>query len=58
MVSMCLSERVGGSSLGGRDRSRYGYLVVSMCLSERVGGPSLGKGQVLIWISGGKYVSQ
>ena len=55
---MCLSERVGGSSLGGRDRSRYGYLVVSMCLSDRVGGSSLGKGQVQIWVSDGKYVSQ
>ena len=32
------------------------YLVVSMCLSERVGGSSLG--QVQIWISDGKFVSQ
>ena len=29
-----------------------------MCLSERVGGSSIGKGQVQIWISGGKHVSQ
>ena len=32
--------------------------MVSLCLSDRVGGSSLGKGQVQIWISDGKFVSQ
>ena len=47
----------GGEGVRGM-RKRYGYSVVSLCLSDRVGGSSLGTGQVLIWISGGKYVSQ